>query len=100
MIVPLNKTSSITTLQVCQAVFAANELRKENIHTYPYILLSQETGIPEKVCYSAMQRDYLKGFIEYGVSLRTGWLTEAGKALIGDFNINHIDRNKVKRMNV
>ena len=49
---------------------------------YPYEALSVETGQPEKVCYRAMERACDRGYIEYGVSLRTGWLTKEGKALL------------------
>lgn len=33
---------------------------------------------PEKVVYAAMERDYLRGYIDFGVSLRTAWVTEKG----------------------
>lgn len=49
---------------------------------FPYDILVAMTGQPWKVCYRAMERAHRRGFIEYGVSLRTGWLTDAGKALI------------------
>lgn len=48
---------------------------------YPYEALAAETGQPEKVCFRAMERAADRGLIEYGVSLRTGWLTEKGKQL-------------------
>ena len=51
---------------------------------WPYETLAARTGQPEKVCYRAMERAERRGLIEYGVSLRTGWLTEAGKALLED----------------
>lgn len=51
---------------------------------WPYEALAASTGQPEKVCYRAMERAERRGLIEYGVSLRTGWLTEAGKALLED----------------
>jgi hypothetical protein len=43
-------------------------------------ILMQATGQPEKVVYRAMERAYNRGYIEYGVSMRSGWLTEKGKA--------------------
>lgn len=49
---------------------------------FPYEILAMWTGEPEKVCSSAMKRAFDRGYIEYGVSLRSGWLTEKGKALI------------------
>ena len=48
---------------------------------FPYEILSVVTGECEKVCYRAMERAARRGYLEYGVSLRTGWLTEKGKAL-------------------
>jgi len=50
--------------------------------SWPYELLAQWTGQPEKVCYRAMERAATHGLIEWGVSLRTGWLTDKGKSLI------------------
>jgi hypothetical protein len=46
-------------------------------------LLMERTGQPEKVCYRAMERAGDRGYIEYGVSLRSGWLTNEGLALLG-----------------
>jgi hypothetical protein len=43
-------------------------------------VLTRETGAPEKVVWSAMQRECDRGHVEYGVNLRGGWLTEEGEA--------------------
>jgi hypothetical protein len=43
-------------------------------------ILMEATGQPEKVVYRAMERAYNRGYIEYGVSMRSGWLTEKGQA--------------------
>ncbi len=48
---------------------------------WPDELLARWTGQPEKVCYRAMERAEQHGMIEFGVSLRSGWLTEKGKSL-------------------
>lgn len=50
---------------------------------WPYELLAERTGECEKVCYRAMERAFDRGLIEYGTSLRSGWLTDDGLALIG-----------------
>jgi hypothetical protein len=50
--------------------------------TFPEQYLAQQTGQPEKVCFAAMNRAFKHGLIDYGVSLRSGWLTEAGKLLL------------------
>lgn len=49
---------------------------------YPNEILYEITGQPEKVCYRAMERAAKRGYIEYGVSLRTGWLTDKGDELL------------------
>lgn len=42
-------------------------------------ILMRETGLSEKECYAAMLRCAKKNYVEYGVSLRCGWLTQEGK---------------------
>ena len=54
----------------------------KNLGKFPYEILSEWTGQNEKVCYRAMERAYKHELIEYGVSLRTGWLTDKAKALL------------------
>lgn len=49
---------------------------------WPYETLHKWTGEPIKVCYRAIERAYDRGYIEYGVSLRSGWLTDKGKELL------------------
>jgi len=49
---------------------------------WPYEILQEVTGQPEKVCYKAMERADDRGLIDYGVSLRTGWITEEGMKLL------------------
>lgn len=72
----------ITDRQVCLAVQAFRDRGLE--HPYPYEALALETGECEKVCYRAMERADDRGYLNYGVSLRTAWLTEKGVALISD----------------
>lgn len=45
----------------------------------PYDVLVSR-GIPEKVVYAKYEKLDRRGLIEYGVSLRTAWLTAAGAA--------------------
>jgi len=85
-------TKDITDLQVCQAYAKWRvlldleiELRKRGRIVrapYPYELLMQVTGECFKVCYRAMERAARRDLVEYGVSLRTGWLTDKGRALL------------------
>ena len=44
---------------------------------------------PEKVIYAAMERDHDKGYLEYGVSLRTAWLTEKGEQKLKELRAQH-----------
>lgn len=74
---------------VCMAYFYCNHV-KCRIHVggitllpFPEELLCIWTKQPQKVCYRAMERAHRRGMIEYGVSLRTGWLTDLGRAAIG-----------------
>lgn len=83
-------TKDISDIQVCRAYEKYQALMAEERtgrygtgHArWPYEILMEETGQPEKVCYNAMIRACGRGYIEYGVSLRTGWLTLKGKQLI------------------
>lgn len=93
-------TKDISDAQVCRAVQAYQDamrpyklksgpfglfgVEQDPTPPYPYEALAAETGQPEKVCYRAMERAERRGLIEYGVSLRTGWLTPAGKTLLED----------------
>jgi len=56
----------------------------EGTFKWPYDYLHDWTGQPEKVCYRAMERAEENGLLEYGVSLRTAWLTDKGKALLAE----------------
>jgi hypothetical protein len=68
----------ISDALVCQAYerFADDKSR------WPYDLLQQWTGQPFKVCYRAMERADRHGLIEWGVSLRAGWLTQSGLEIL------------------
>lgn len=46
--------------------------------------LMEKTGQCEKVCYAAAFRSADRDLIEYGVAVRWPWLTDKGRALIGD----------------
>lgn len=67
---------------VCKAINTAQKNRTR----WPYEYLQSWTGQPEKVCYRALERAEERGLIEYGVSLRTGWLTEKGEQLLKETN--------------
>jgi hypothetical protein len=71
-------TKDITDLQVCQAYAEWTEKREQMVDS----LLMRATGQPEKVVYRAMERADRRGYIDYGVSLRSGWLTDKGRELV------------------
>ena len=52
---------------------------------WPYsFLIDWYPGLPIKVAVAAMGRAYGRKLIECGTSLRSGWLTIAGEALLND----------------
>lgn len=71
-------TKDISDQQVARA-YAEKEKTRETAE----VVLARMTGQPLKVCFRAMERAAGRDLIEYGVSLRTGWLTEKGEALLG-----------------
>lgn len=77
-------TKDITDYRVCLAYEEMN--RKRDIGgggiEFADKILMRVTGQPEKVCYRAMERAEDRGYIDCGVSLRSGWLTEEGKELL------------------
>jgi hypothetical protein len=97
----------ISDAQVCRAVQAYQDAMRPHMlksgpfglfgveqdptPPFPYEALAAETGQAEKVCYRAMERAYDRGLIECGVSLRTGWLTPAGRALVEEKKVSEGD---------
>jgi hypothetical protein len=77
-------TKDISDKQVCLAY--AEYKRMYDAHEYPvhwpYEILESWTGQPKKVCLSAMERAARKDLVEWGVSLRAGWLTKVGREII------------------
>jgi hypothetical protein len=70
------KRGDISTLIVLEAAEKAHS--EKEMMTWQYI--EQKTNAPEKIIYAAMQREDKRGFLEWGVSLRTAWLTVSGIA--------------------
>ena len=76
---------SISDKEVCLAYTDYKRRGQDNGYEkpyFPYEFLSVKTGMNEIACFKACERAERRGLIEYGVSLRTGWLTDAGKALL------------------
>jgi len=68
---------------VCAAYVEAQKRHKAtNNIVFALDILMQWTGEPEKVCYVAMERADDRGYIDYGVSLRAGWVTDEGAELL------------------
>ena len=73
----------VTDRMVCEAYRMCERDRIEDrSKKFPYDYLQLMSQQPFKVCYRAMERAEHRGLIEYGVSLRTGWLTEKGLELL------------------
>jgi len=76
------QTKDISTLTVLRSCLESHpdDWRKGEGSLPSWEIIMRYTGAPEKVVYSAMSREINRGCLEYGVSLRTAWLTEEGKA--------------------
>lgn len=74
------KRSDISDEEVCRAV----AYYQEDIYNreFPYEALAKKFDCDEKLAFSACERAHDNYLIEYGVSLRTGWLTDKGKSLL------------------
>lgn len=68
----------ITDAMVCRA-YADKTARGMTAEA----LLEEMTGQHPKVVQRAMERAERRGLVDCGVSLRTGWLTAKGIALLG-----------------
>ena len=74
------KRRDISDLDVVKAVAEYNE--DPHHSRFPYETLAEQFDCDEKLAYSACERACKNGLIEYGVSLRTGWLTKKGEKLL------------------
>ena len=72
-------TKDISDREVLQAVVDADARKK----IWPYDLLAERTGQPVKICYKCLERADDRGYLEWGVSLRTAWPTPKGEELLG-----------------
>src|SRR5271154_7100730 len=64
---------------------------------YAYEILMERTGLSFKECYRACERALDHGLIEYGVSLRCGWLTDKGNELLRDAAIKEAGAKMLER---
>lgn len=63
--------------------YCEREILGTQDYRFPYKILVEWTGQPEKICYRCMERADGRGLLCYGVSLRTGWIEPKGYALLG-----------------
>jgi hypothetical protein len=77
-------TKDVSDRQVCEVVRDRMALlrRHRSWGSSVFEMLSERTGQPEKVCLRAMERAERHGLLEYAISLRSAWLTPAGKELL------------------
>jgi len=71
----------VSDLQVCFVYWLRSDF---HFKQWPEQILSTITGEPEKVCFRAMERAYDRDLIEYGMSLRAGWLSDKGRELLSN----------------
>jgi hypothetical protein len=76
--------SDYQVLLAYKACRSAINNHKNGIDIWPEQLLSEVMKQHVKVCYRAMERACDRGYIEYGVSLRSGWITEEGMKLLAE----------------
>lgn len=72
-------TKDITDAQVVKACVDSHAAPME---AGALDLLEVRSGQSVNVCVRAMERAARRGFIDYGVSLRTAWAEPKGKALL------------------
>lgn len=68
----------IPTIEILEACYKFHSNR--SILDPLEILVSK--GHNEKKAFRAMERELKRGYINYGVSLRTAWLTESGEEVM------------------
>ncbi len=68
----------ISDLQVVQAYADVSRCHGHQAD----VVLMETTGECLKVCLSAMERAERRGYVDGGVTLSSGWLTDKGRALL------------------
>lgn len=79
-------TKDITDIQVLLAYKESKRAVYRDKDKWPYDFLVETTGQPIKVCYRAMERASLRDLIDWGTTLRSGWVTEKGERLLAESN--------------
>lgn len=81
------RTKDIDTKTV---LLACHDFHSDFDFRAPWKIIMEETGAPEKVVYSAMEREEKRGYLECGVSLRTAWLTDEGMTMLSQLLLKKI----------
>jgi len=69
------QTKHISTKLVIESCKEAHNINYEKMF---FQIIKEKTGFPDKVIYSAMEREEGRGYIDYGCSIRGAWPTEKG----------------------
>lgn len=88
--------SDLVVLQAYMQAFCEREILGD--YRFPYQILHEWTGQPVKVCYRCMERACDRGLIEYGVSLRCGWIDVKGYELLGLTRKDALDTDDARRL--
>ncbi len=80
-------TKDISDFQVCLAYWVRGYMiaKKPAAILFSDTVLQALTGQHMKVCAAAMERAETRRLLDCGVTLRSGWLTDQGTALIADY---------------
>jgi len=78
----LNKIKKWKRVDISDVEVIRAYVNREPFGKFAYEILAEKFGCPEIVAYRACERALNRGLLEYGVSLRSGWLTDKGKELL------------------
>ncbi|MBD8056909.1 hypothetical protein ICV35_25005 [Rhodococcus ruber] len=81
------QTKHLSDTLVCLAYALSKRAEDHDHYVSPTLFLMRNTGSPVKVVWAAMERAVDRGYIDYGVAMQSGWLTDEGWALIGQFGL-------------
>ena len=79
------KRKDISDYEVC---LAFREYRLNPKNGYPYNLIARKFYCNENVAFAAMERALKNDLVDFGVSLRTGFLTQKGLDLLASYESN------------
>lgn len=75
----------VTDREVVEAFVEAQRRRDGGPRiVWPEDVIVERKSVPRAVAYAAMDRAFDRGFLDFGVSLRAGWPTDTGLALLGE----------------